>query len=157
VNAPKVWATADVFEYQAPPLVVGQAVTLTVPYLPGRKFEGVVDSVLPIVDPASRTLKVRAAFVNSDYALKPEMYGEMEFRSGGGSRLTLPQDAVLDSGLRKTVFIDRGEGYFEPREVKTGKQYGDRIEIASGLKKGERVVVSGNFLLDSESQLKTGR
>ena len=153
----KVWATADVFEYQAPPLVVGQTVILTVPYLPGRRFEGVVDSVLPIVDPASRTLKVRAVFVNSDYALKPEMYGEMEFRSGGGSRLTVPQDAVLDSGLRKTVFIDRGEGYFEPREVKTGKQYGDRIEIVSGVKKGERVVVSGNFLLDSESQLKTGR
>ncbi|MDP8979911.1 MAG: efflux RND transporter periplasmic adaptor subunit [Acidobacteriota bacterium] len=153
----KVWATADVFEYQAPPLVVGQNVILTVPYLPGRKFEGVVDTVLPVVDPASRTLKVRAVFANNDYALKPEMYGDMEFRSGGAARLTVPQDAVLDSGLHKTVFIDRGEGYFEPREVKTGKQYGDRVEIASGLKKGERVVVSGNFLLDSESQLKTGR
>jgi Cu(I)/Ag(I) efflux system membrane fusion protein len=150
----KIWATADIFEYPAAPFEIGRTVTLTVPYLPGRKFEGVIDSMLPVLDPVSHTLKVRAAFPNPDFVLRPEMYGEIEFRSPGRLRLTVPQDAVLDSGLRKTVFMDRGSGYFEPRAVKTGKQYGDRIEISGGLKTGERVVVSGNFLLDSESQLK---
>jgi Cu(I)/Ag(I) efflux system membrane fusion protein len=81
------------------------------------------------------------------------MFGDVEFRTGGASSLTVPQGAVLNSGLRQVIFVDRGNGYLEPRDVKTGRQFDGRIEILSGLKAGERIVTSGNFLIDSESQL----
>jgi Cu(I)/Ag(I) efflux system membrane fusion protein len=96
-------------------------------------------------------------FDNRKYELKPEMYGEVQFNAAGASRLTVPQTAVLDSGVRRVVFVDRGNGFFEPRQVDTGQQFGDRVEIISGLKAGERIVTSGNFLIDSESQLQAGR
>jgi multidrug efflux pump subunit AcrA (membrane-fusion protein) len=83
------------------------------------------------------------------------MYGEVQLQTGGARRLVVPQSAVLNSGDRQVVFLDRGNGTFEPRSVKTGVQSGDRIEILSGLEPGERIVTSGNFLIDSESQLKT--
>jgi hypothetical protein len=82
------------------------------------------------------------------------MYADVEFRVNIPSKLTVPADAVLNAGERKTVFVDRGNGYFEPRQVKTGEREGDRIQILSGLSGGERVVTSGNFLIDSESQMK---
>jgi multidrug efflux pump subunit AcrA (membrane-fusion protein) len=83
------------------------------------------------------------------------MYGEVEFQTGGMRRLVVPETAVLNSGDHQTVFVDRGNGYFEPRGVRIGAQNGGRTEILSGLKAGERIVISGNFLIDSESQLKT--
>ena len=83
------------------------------------------------------------------------MYGEVEFQTGGGRRLVVPQTAVLNSGDRQMVFVDRGNGYFEPRDVTIGAQTDGRVEILSGLQPGERIVTSGNFLIDSESQLKT--
>jgi len=82
------------------------------------------------------------------------MFVDVEFRIGVGGRMTVPGDAVVDTGLRKTVFVDRGNGYLEPRQVQTGGRIGDRIEIVTGLKPGERVVASGAFLIDSEAQLK---
>jgi len=82
------------------------------------------------------------------------MYGEVEFQTGGARRLVVPQSAVLNSGDHQTVFVDRGNGYFEPRDVKISEQIDGRIEILSGLKAGERIVISGNFLMDSESRLK---
>jgi membrane fusion protein, copper/silver efflux system len=86
--------------------------------------------------------------------LKPDMYADVEFRVNIPSKLTVPADAVLNAGERQTVFIDRGNGYFEPRQVKTGEREGDRIQILSGLSQGDRIVTSGNFLIDSESQMK---
>jgi Cu(I)/Ag(I) efflux system membrane fusion protein len=82
------------------------------------------------------------------------MFVDVEFTTGGGRRLTVPSTAVLDTGLRQTVFVDLGGGHIEPRQVRTGERLGDRVEIVSGLKEGERVATSGNFLLDSESQLR---
>ena len=149
-----VWVQADVYEYEGAAVRVGEPATLTLPYLAGKVFRGRVSYILPQVDPMTRTLKVRLEFENPGYLLKPEMYGDVEFRTGGARRLTAPQQAVLNSGLRQVVFVDRGNGYFEPREVKAGQQLGDRVEILSGLKAGERIVTSGNFLIDSESQLK---
>ncbi|HZT33243.1 MAG TPA: efflux RND transporter periplasmic adaptor subunit [Bryobacteraceae bacterium] len=149
-----VWVMADVFEYEAANIRVGQDAVLTLSYLPGRSFHGRVSYIQPQVDPATRTLKVRLQFENPGYLLKPEMYGDVEFRTGGGRKLMVPQSAVLNAGLRQVVFVDRGNGYFEPRSVKLGAQVGDRVEILSGLAAGERIVVSGNFLIDSESQLK---
>lgn len=148
-----VWVIADVFEYQAAQILVGQAASMTMQYLPGRTFRGKVSYILPQVDPTTRTLKVRIQFDNPGNQLKPEMYGDVEFRTGGAQSLTVPQGAVLNSGLRQVIFVDRGNGFLEPREVKTGRQLDDRIEILSGIKAGERIVTSGNFLIDSESQL----
>ena len=149
-----VWVMADVFEYEAANIHLNQPATLTLAYLPGRTFHGRVSYILPQVDPATRTLKVRVEVANPGYTLKPDMYGEVEFQTGGARRLVVPQSAVLNSGDRQTVFVDRGNGYFEPRDVKIGEQLDGRIEILSGLKAGERIVTSGNFLMDSESRLK---
>jgi Cu(I)/Ag(I) efflux system membrane fusion protein len=151
----RVWVMADVFEYEAAAVRLGTPATMTLSYLPGRTFRGQVNNILPQVDAATRTLKVRIEFANADFALKPDMYGEVEFQTGGGRRLMVPQTAVLNSGDRQVVFVDRGKGYFEPREVKVGARGDGRVEVVSGLERGERIVISGNFLIDSESQLKT--
>lgn len=149
-----VWVIADVFEYEAANVHLNSPATLTLAYLPGRTFRGRVSYILPQVDPNTRTLKVRMQFDNPGYTLKPDMYGDAEFQTGGARKLVVPQSAVLNSGDRQTVFVDRGNGYFEPREVKIGEHLDGRVEILSGLQAGERIVTSGNFLLDSESRLK---
>ncbi|HUI55090.1 MAG TPA: efflux RND transporter periplasmic adaptor subunit [Bryobacteraceae bacterium] len=149
-----VWVIADVFEYEAANVRLNQPASLTLAYLPGRVFRGRVSYILPQVDAATRTIKVRLEFENPGLALKPDMYGEVELQTGGVRRLVVPQSAVLNSGDRQVVFLDRGDGHFTPRAVKIGAQTGDRIEILSGLQAGERIVTSGNFLIDSESQLK---
>jgi RND family efflux transporter MFP subunit len=149
-----VWVMADVFEYEAAGVKLGQPATLKFDYLPGRVFRGKVSYILPQVDPATRTLKVRLQFDNPANLLKPDMYGEVELQTGGQRSLVVPEGAVLNSGDRQTVFVDRGNGQFEPRQVTIGTQGDGRIEILSGLRAGERIVTSGNFLIDSESQLK---
>jgi len=149
-----VWVIADAFEYEAAAIRVGTPAALTLSYFPGRTFRGKVNYILPQLDPATRTMKIRIEVQNPDLALKPEMYGEVEFQTGGTRRLVVPASAVMNSGDRQTVYVDRGKGFFEPRAVKIGGQGEGNIEILSGLKAGERIVVSGNFLLDSESQLK---
>ena len=151
----RVWVMADVFEYEAAAVRVGTPATLTLSYLPGRTFRGRVNYILPQVDSATRTLKVRIEFDNPDFALKPDMYGEVEFQTGGGRRLVVAQTAVMNSGERQVVYVDRGKGYFEPREVTTGARSDGKVQILSGLAAGEHIVISGNFLIDSESQLKT--
>ena len=148
-----VWVIADVFEYEASGVQLHQAATLTLDAVPGRTFTGRVSYILPQVDPATRTLKVRIDFDNPGLALKPDMYGQVELHSESGRRLVVPESAVLDSGDRQMVFVDRGNGYFEPRPVRVGARADGRVEILGGLRAGERIVTSGNFLLDSESQL----
>jgi multidrug efflux pump subunit AcrA (membrane-fusion protein) len=106
------------------------------------------------LEAATRTLQVRLEADNPRLVMKPEMFVDVEFPVGGGRRLTVPATAVLDTGLRQTVFVDLGGGHIEPRQVRTGERLGDRVEIVSGLKEGERVATSGNFLLDSETQLR---
>lgn len=149
----RVWIIADVFEYEAPLIRLGQQVRVSISYMPGKSFPARVDYIQPQVDPATRTLKVRLDANNPELLLKPNMYVDAEFRVETPRRITVPAGAVLDSGLRKTVFVDRGNGFLEPREVETGERSGERIEIRNGLKVGERIVTSGNFLIDSESQL----
>jgi len=149
-----VWVVADVFEYEAAGVRLGQEAALTLDYLPGRTFRGKVSYILPNVDPASRTLKVRIAFDNPGEQLKPDQYGQVEIQTGGARRLMAPESAVLDSGDRQVVYVDLGNGALEPRPVRVGERAEGRVEILEGLKAGERIVTSGNFLLDSESQLK---
>ena len=90
---------------------------------------------------------------NPGYTLRPDMFVDVELPFTLPAAITVPSDAVLDSGLKKTVFVDRGNGFFEPREVETGWRFGNRVEIIKGLEPGERIVISGNFLIDSESRL----
>ena len=155
VDLNKVWVIADVFEYEGGSVHLGQSARVELPYSGGRAIAARVSYIQPSVDPMTRSLKVRLELDNPGFALKPEMFVNIEFRVPGASGVTVPAEAVLDAGDRKTVFVDRGNGYFEPRRVETGDRKGDRVAILSGVKAGERVVTSGNFLIDSESQLKT--
>jgi RND family efflux transporter MFP subunit len=154
VNLDRVWIMADLFEYEAPNIHVGETARVSLQAVPGRTFAARIDYIQPQVDPMTRTLKVRLDMDNPGLILKPDMYVNVEFSVNLPVRLTVPADAVLDAGERKTVFIDRGNGFFEPRQVTVGQRDGNRIQILSGLTGGERVVTSGNFLIDSESQLK---
>jgi len=154
VDLSRVWIMADVFEYEAPNIYMGETASVSLQALPGRTFNARINYIQPQVDPMTRTLKVRLDMSNPGLILKPDMYADVEFRVTIPSQLTVPADAVLDAGERKTVFVDRGNGYFEPRQVKTGERNGDRIQILSGLNGDERVVTSGTFLIDSESQMK---
>lgn len=154
VDLSRVWIMADVFEYEASMVRIGQPARVSLSYDSQSSLAARVNYIQPQVDPMTRTLKVRLEAANPGLRLKPDMYVEVELRVDMPRRLTVPAEAVLDSGLRKTVFVDRGNGYLEPRQVETGERLGDRIEIRRGLEAGERIVTSGTFLIDSESQLK---
>lgn len=154
VDLSRVWIMADVFENEAAMVKLGQHVVVNVSYIPGRTFHARVAYIQPQVDPTTRTLKIRLEADNPDLVLKPDMFVDVRFEVPMPSRITVPSEAVLNAGLRKTVFVDRGNGFLEPRQVEIGERVGNRLEIRSGLKPGERVVTSGNFLIDSESQLK---
>jgi Cu(I)/Ag(I) efflux system membrane fusion protein len=123
-------------------------------YEPTQRFQARVAYIQPQVDPQTRTLKVRLELANPKGALKPEMFANVDFHVVSKPRVVVPVNAVLNSGLRQTAFVDRGNGFLEPRQVKTGERLGDKVEILSGLQPGERIVTSGVFLVDSESQLK---
>jgi len=149
----RVWILADVFRREARHIRPGQVAQVR-PAGEDRVFRATVSEVLPQFDPNSQTLKVRLEMNNPDYALRPDMFADVVFPVALQPAITAPVDAVIDSGLRKTVYVDRGNGYFEPRAVETGWRFGDRVEVTHGLESGERIVVAGNFLLDSESRMK---
>ena len=117
-------------------------------------YMATVSEVLPQFDPATLTIKVRLEMDNPQFALRPGMFVDVEFPINMPPTVNVPVDAIMDSGLKKTVFVDRDKGFFEPRRVKTGWRLGDRAEIIEGLEPGERIVVSGNFLIDSESRMR---
>jgi Cu(I)/Ag(I) efflux system membrane fusion protein len=148
-----VWILADVSGDDGKYLRPGKSLQVTRPNQPGW-FRAKVSAALPQFDEASRILRVRLEADNPRYLLKPGMFLDVRAPVRTALSLVAPVDAVLDSGLSKTVFVDRGQGIFEPRKVETGWRSGDRVEIKRGLRRGERIVVSGNFLLDSESRMK---
>ena len=150
----RVWGVADVYEPEIPMVKVGMAAELTLGSFPDRTFKGRVAFIDPQVDPKSRTVKVRVELDNPRGELKPEMYGEMVLKSRARQGLTVPIDAVLDSGARKVVFVALGDGRFEPREVQTGANLGESVEILGGIRAGESVVTRASFLVDSESRLR---
>ncbi len=149
----RVWIVADLYENEAPFIKPGLKAKAALPS--GRKtLEATVTDVLPEFDKVSTTLRVRLEADNPEYVLRPNMFVDLEFLVNLPDTIHVPVDAVLDTGLKKIVFVDRGEGYFEPRKVETGWRFGDQVEITEGLKPGEHIVISGNFLLDSESRMK---
>jgi len=149
-----VWVNADIYEFELASVRLGQRGTIALSYFPGQTFSGKVTWISPVLEEKTRTTKVRLEFANRDFKLKPEMYANVEIEVDGGKKLAIPDEAVLDSGIRKIVFIDKGEGRYAPAEVKLGGKFDGYYEVLSGLSPGERIIASASFLLDSESRLK---
>ncbi len=149
----RVWILADVYRDQLPFIRRGASARITTAE-ESRALAATVSPSEPIFDEATLTLKVRLEAANPRWALKPGMFVDVEFPVDFPPTLVVPADAIVDSGLRKTVFVDRGDGYFEPRLVETGRRLGDDVEVTEGLTAGERIVISGTFFVDSESRMK---
>lgn len=149
-----VWVQADIYESEAPFVAVGQTARMSLSYLPGRTWTGRVAFIAPVLDEKTRTVKVRLEFANPDGVLKPEMYADVSLERPLGRVVTVPEGAVLSTGTRALVFVAKGEGRFEPREVKPGTKVDGSYEIREGIRTGEEVVTQANFLIDSESRLK---
>jgi len=150
----RVWVIADVFEHEVPWLEEGARAIMRIDSLPGESFHGTVDYVYPFLNPETRTARVRLVFENPDLRLKPDSFATVTIEGARRQQaLVVPNQAIIRTGIRNTVFVVKGEGRFEPREVDLGVITDDGIEILSGLKVGEEVVTSGQFLLDSESKL----
>jgi membrane fusion protein, copper/silver efflux system len=147
----RVWVMTDIFEKDRQFLKPGAEATIL---YQGRRLQARMSDALPQFDAQSRTLKTRFELENPGYLLQPDMFVEVELNVEMPPAITVPADAVFDSGLRKTVFVDRGQGNFEPRRVETGWRLGDRVQVVKGLMEGERVVAAANFLLDSESRMR---
>ena len=150
----QVWVLADAYESDLGRVKLGTPASLTLQAFPNREFPGKVVFIDPIMDPKSRTAKVRLAFPNPTGELRPEMFGEVTLRSPARTGLSIPTDAIIDSGTHKVVFVSLGEGKFRPREVKIGASDGERSEVLEGLSAGDQVVTRANFLVDSESRLR---
>jgi len=148
-----VWVQAEVFEYEMPFVKVGQQGILTLAAYPGETFQGEITFIYPYLNQEARTNAVRLVFKNPKLRLKPDMYGTVEIQVNRGRKLAVPEQAVLDSGTRQIVYVVRGEGMFEPRQVTLGPKVGNFYEIVEGLAQDERIATSGTFLLDSESKL----
>jgi Cu(I)/Ag(I) efflux system membrane fusion protein len=149
-----VWVLADIYEYELPFIRLGQEASIQISYIPGEIFRGKAIYIYPSLNPETRTAKVRFEIPNSHERLKPEMYANVEIKVRLGQKLAVPEGAIIDTGLRQMAIVDKGSGYFEPREVKVGAKVDNYYEVIKGLKAGERVVTSANFLIDSESKLK---
>jgi Cu(I)/Ag(I) efflux system membrane fusion protein len=150
-----IWVLADVPEYDLAGVEPDQSATIRVRSLPGRTFQGRVASIYPQVNKETRTTKVRIEIPNPDGLLRPDMYTDVEISTGTGSPVVaVPDSAVIYTGTRQIVILDRGEGRFEPLEVTIGTQGGGFTEIHAGIASGDRVVVAANFLIDAESNLK---
>lgn len=152
----EVWVEADVYEADIPLIEEGMSAAIKLPYLPGETFEGRVDYIYPYLAGTSRTGRVRLSLPNPEGALKPDMYAEARLKVALDDRLVVPEDAVIVAGDTRLVFEDLGDGRLAPRKVKTGRRAEGYVEILEGLNRGDRVVASGNFLIASESRLKSG-
>ena len=150
-----IWILADIYEYELSFVKAGQQAAVTLSYDPSTVLTGHVSFIYPTLDPKTRTAKVRFELNNRGEMLKPDMYANVELRVSLGTRLAIPQEAIIESGQKQVVFLHHGGGKLEPRLIKTGVKTGEWTEVLEGLKEGEHVVTSANFLIDSESRLKS--
>ena len=148
-----VWVWAEFYENELSMLKLGQKFTITAKSYPGEKFEGTLSLINPFIDEMKRTAKVRIDIPNPDFKLQPGMYVNAELEMDMGEALTIPVSAVMPTGTRSVVFVDKGQGKLEPRVVQLGTKYADIYEVKSGLQENERVVASANFLIDAESKV----
>jgi Cu(I)/Ag(I) efflux system membrane fusion protein/cobalt-zinc-cadmium efflux system membrane fusion protein len=152
-----VWVEADIYEQDLPLIAVGQPAAVTLDAYPGEQFRGRAAYIYPFVEERTRTVRVRFEFANARSRLKPGMFANVTLQAPAGSGLTVPANALLDSGTLQRVFVAKGGGYFDPRPVRVGRRLGgDRVEILEGLNEGEQVAMGAAFFLDSESQLRAG-
>jgi Cu(I)/Ag(I) efflux system membrane fusion protein len=150
----EVWVYAQVYEYESAAVKPGQKAVITSSAYPGKEFPGVVRSLDPIFSAETRTLRARIETQNPGRELRLEMYVEAAIKAAPVSVLTVPAGAILNTGEKELVFVMKGEGTFEPREIKSGRRNDDYTEVLSGLRAGETVVTSANFIVDSESRMK---
>lgn len=152
----KVWVYAEVYESDLSFVRVGQTVSIDVKAYPGKMFSGKILAIDPVINPKTRTVKIRSEIDDPAGELKPDLYVNVRVHSDLGEALTAPENAILNSGSEQHAFVHRGDGRFEPRRVRIGRKAEGKIEILEGLSENEEVVVSGNFLIDSESRLRAG-
>lgn len=150
-----VWIYAQVHEHEAGLVAPGQAMTITADSHPGRTFSATVAAVDSILDPTTRTLRVRALVPTPGADLRPESFVDAKIHVPLGEQLAVPEEAVLDTGDHRIVFVVKGEGRFEPRSVTLGRDAEGYTEVLAGLDPGEEVVTSANFLIDSESRFRS--
>jgi len=150
-----IWILADIYEYELSFVKKDQKAAVTLSYDPTTVLTGRVGFIYPTLDPKTRTAKVRFELENPDEKLKPDMYANVELRVDLGTKLAIPQEAIIESGRKQVVFLHHGGGKLEPRLIKTGVRTGEWTEVLDGLKEGDHIVTSANFLIDSESRLKS--
>jgi membrane fusion protein, copper/silver efflux system len=149
-----VWVVADIYEHELPLIKVGDTAKIKLTYFPGKELTSKIDFVSPTLSNETRTAQVRFGIPNSGGKLKPGMFTDVELKINLGRKLAVPDEAVIDTGLRQIVYIDKGDGYFEPKAITPGVRAEKLVEVLSGLKAGEKVASSANFLIDSEAKLK---
>ncbi len=149
----KVWVLADLYEHELPWVKIGEAAELTLASLPGEVLKGLITYIYPYLKTQSRTATIRIELDNRAGRLKPGMYANVAFAVSAAKGLTVPESAVLDSGLRQVAFVAKPGGMFEPRVIRTGMRLNHEVQILEGLDEGETVVTHGTFLIDSESKL----
>jgi Cu(I)/Ag(I) efflux system membrane fusion protein len=154
VDTSTVWVVSDIYEQDLALVRTGQQAEITLDSLPGKVFTATIEYVSPLLAGETRTVKIRFTLDNQDGVLKPQMFANVEIRIPLGQRLVVPEDAVIDTGVRQLVYVDKGDGYFEPREVSVGAKAEGMTEILSGLQAGEKVASAATFLIDSEARLK---
>ena len=148
-----VWISADIYESEVKAVTLNQQASVTLAAYPGETFPGTVAYIYPTLNTEARTVRVRLELPNPGLKLKPGMYGNVTLQTEAVKTLVVPKEAVLETGLRQLVFMDRGQGRYEPMAVKLGRRSQDYVEVLEGLTEGERIVTSANFLLDAESKL----
>jgi Cu(I)/Ag(I) efflux system membrane fusion protein len=149
-----LWIIADIYEYELPFVKVGQPARITLSYFPGKELSSKIDYIYPTISADTRTAKIRLTLPNPGGQLKPQMFTNVEIRISLGKKLVIPESAVIDTGTSQIVYVDKGDGAFEPREVELGMRADGAVEVLRGIKAGEKVVSSSNFLIDSEAQFK---
>jgi Cu(I)/Ag(I) efflux system membrane fusion protein len=154
VDLSNLWVIADIYAFELPLIKKGQSAKISLSYLPGKEIMSKIDYVYPTLSDQTRTAKVRFTIPNMDGELKPQMFTNVEIKIDLGKKLAIPDDAVIDTGTKKVVYVDKGEGIFEPREVVLGLRTEELVEVIKGLKAGEKVASAANFLIDSEAKLK---
>jgi membrane fusion protein, copper/silver efflux system len=154
VDLSTVWVLADVYEYEMPFVKAGQKARITLSSYPDKEFQSKIDFVYPTLSGQTRTAKARFVIPNTGGVLKPQMFANVEMEIDLGERLAIPETAILDTGVKQVVYVEQGDGYFSPREVKSGIRGHGIVEILGGLKTGEKVASSAVFLIDSEAKLK---
>ena len=148
-----VWISADIYESEVAAVRLNQPVSVAFAAYPGETFRGTVTYIYPTMNAEARTVRVRLELPNPGLKLKPGMFGNVTLRTDAANTLVVPKEAVLETGLRQLVFLDQGQGRYEPASVKLGRRSQDSVEVIEGLKEGDRIVTSANFLLDAESKL----